>query len=346
MEFVKPRRLERGDTVAILSPSGAAPSRFPWVYERGLDVLRRKFGLRIQEYPTARADRDALARNPRMRAEDLNAAFADDTVRGIIASIGGDDSMRILPYLDARVVRAHPKILMGYSDATTYLTWANRLGLVTFHGPSVMAGFAQLEALPPRFEDHIREMLFNADASIVYRPFGPYSDGYPDWSDRGNAGRVRPPRADEGWHGLQGTRPVRGRLFGGNIEVLEFLKGTPYWPEPGFWDGRILFLETSEEVPSPLAVRRWLRNYGLQGVFEEVGAILFGRARGYTDEQKRELDRVLVSVVAEEFSRPDLPIVSNMDFGHTDPQFLLPLGVEAEVDASRKTFRLLEPSVE
>lgn len=344
MEFVKPRRLHAGDTVAVVSPSGAAPSRFPRVYERGLRMLQEGFGLRVQEFPTARTDAATLAANPRMRAEDVNRAFRDDGVQAIVTSIGGDDSVRILPHLDAGVVRSHPKILMGYSDTSTLLTWANQQGLVTFHGPSVMAGFSQLDALPPAFAEHIRDVLFRPRAPLEYRPFGRYSDGYPDWSVPANLGRVRPPREDAGWHWLQGGTAVRGRLFGGNIEVLEWLKGTRFWPSETFWDGVILFLETSEEVPPPLAVKRWLRNYGLQGVFERVAAVLFGRARGYTDERKRELDEVLRSVLAE-FGRPELPLVSNLDFGHTDPQFILPLGVQAEVDGAHRTLRLLEPAV-
>lgn len=331
--------------MAVVSASGAAPSRFPWVYERGVRQLESSFGLRVKEYPMTRADRETLARNPRRRAEDVNRAFRDEDVQGIIASIGGDDSMRILPYLDGPEVDAHPKVLMGYSDTTTLLTWANRRGLVTFHGPSVMGGFSQLDALPPAFADHIRKVLFDAAPALEYRPFGRYSDGYPDWGSRENVGQVRTPRQDGGWHWLQGEARIRGRLFGGNIEVLEFLKGTRYWPRPSFWEGKILFLETSEEAPPPLAVQRWLRNYGLQGAFDEVAAVLFGRARGYSDEQKRELDAMLASVVGDEFGRPDLPIVSNLDFGHTDPQFILPLGVRAEVDPTAKTFRLLESAV-
>ncbi len=345
MEFVKPRRLQEGDTMAVVSPSGAAPHRFPGIYERGVRALEETFGLRIREYPSTRADAATLAGNPRMRAEDVNRAFADDEVRGILASIGGDDSLRILPYLDPGTARRHPKVLMGYSDTTTLLAWGNLQGLVTFHGPSVMAGFSQLDALPRSFAEHIRDVLFRPAPTLVYHPYGAYSDGYPDWSAPENLGRVNPARPDSGWHWLQGRGVAHGRLFGGNVEVLEWLKGTPFWPSADFWKGTVLFLETSEEVPPPLAVKRWLRNYGLQGVFDRVAAVLFGRARGYSDAQKRELDTALVQVIGEELGRPELPIVSNMDFGHTDPQFLLPLGVEAEVDTETQVIRLLEPAV-
>jgi muramoyltetrapeptide carboxypeptidase LdcA involved in peptidoglycan recycling len=138
---------------------------------------------------------------------------------------------------------------------------------------------------------------------------------------------------------------ARGELFGGCIEVLEFLKGTRFWPEPEFWSGKLLFLETSEEKPSLEQVRRWLRNYGLQGVFERVSGLLFGRPAYYSREEKAALERVLLDVVAGEFGQAELPMVANVDFGHTEPQLIVPLGVRAEVDCEARRLRLLEPAV-
>ena len=92
-------------------------------------------------------------------------------------------------------------------------------------------------------------------------------------------------------------------------------------------------------------MERWLRNYGMQGIFDQINALLFGRARGYSDSDKKRLESVILSVVAKEFNQTELPIVTNMDFGHTDPQFILPLGITAEVDCRNKRFRLLEPAV-
>ena len=77
-------------------------------------------------------------------------------------------------------------------------------------------------------------------------------------------------------------------------------------------------------------------------VFKHISGLLFARARDYTIEEKLELDAKVKKVVTEKFKRPDLPIITNMDFGHTDPQFILPLGVTAEIDCNKKTFRLIE----
>jgi muramoyltetrapeptide carboxypeptidase LdcA involved in peptidoglycan recycling len=341
---VTPPRLRAGDTISVVSTSWGGPSVFPHVFDRGLDVLRRVFGLEVREMPSARRAARELGANPRARADDLNAAFADPSVRAIVASIGGVDSVRILPFLDASLALADPKVLLGYSDTGTQLVFYNQAGLVTFNGPSVMAGFAQLEAFP-RAAEHVRSLLFEPAPSYAYRPFAEWVDGYRDWSDPANAGEVGERQTHDGWRWLQGSGRVAGRLFGGCGEVLEMMKGTEFWPAPSWWDGRILFLETSEDAPAPETVGYWLRNYGMQGVFDRVAALLVGRARSYPDEAKAELDEMLVRVVAREFGRADLPIVSNLDFGHTDPQWVLPLGVLAEVDVGARSIRLVEPAV-
>lgn len=344
MNFVKPRRLSVGDTVGIVSPSWGGPSVFPHIYENGLNALRN-LGLQIKEYPTARADDRFLKDNPRARAKDINDAFADPEVKGIFASIGGDDSIRILPFLDRAVIRNNPKILMGYSDTTTLLTFVNQLGLVTFNGPSVMAGFSQAAALPESFIQHVEAFLFFPEKEYEYLSFGVYCDGYLDWRDLANVGKTRELKRDAGWRFIQGTGVVTGELYGGCIDVLEILNGTEFWASKEFWKGKILFFETSEDKPGVQKVRRMLRNYGMQGILDQAAAILFGRARDYSDAEKLEFDQMILEVIQGEFGRTDLPIVSNMDFGHTDPQFILPLGVKAEVSCDERTFRLLESPV-
>lgn len=342
MKFVKPARLKRGDTVAVVSLSWGGPSVFPHIFDEGLRVLKEDFGLKIKEYPTARMDADKLYKNPELRADDINKAFADKEVKAIISSIGGNDSVRILKYLDKKVIRENPKIIMGYSDASTYLSYINQLGLVTFQGPAVMAGFSQTEKLPKEFSEHVKKILFTNFDEYKYKPYKTYHEGYPEWANEENTGGLKETKENDGWHWLQGDSVTKGELFGGNIEVFEFFKGTDFYPKPSFWEGKILFFETSEEKPPVRNVKYMLRNYGVQGVFEKIEGLLFGRARDYSDEEKKELDETLVSIVRDEFGVSKLPIISNMDFGHTDPQFILPLGIEAKIDCNAKTFKLLE----
>ena len=269
-------------------------------------------------------------------------AFADDGVDAIVAAIGGDDSARILEHLDAEVIASHPKVLLGYSDTTAPLLYCHQLGMVTFHGPSVMAGLAQLSNFPEA-EQVLRAVLFDPTETLEYPAFSTWVDGYADWAS-GATTQVGARRDHDGWRWLHAPGRAEGLLVGGCVEVLEFLKGSRYWPEPRFWDDRILFLETSEETPTVQQVRRWLFGYGVEGVFERITALLVGRARGYTDDQKRELDEAVHETVVGQFGAGSVTIVTNMDFGHTDPQWVLPLGVRAALDPTRGTFSLVEPA--
>ena len=343
MNFIKPPRLNVGDTIAVLSPSSGLASLFPHVYEQGLIHLRDKFGFKILEMPTARMDDDLIYPNPKQRADDINTAFANPDVKAIITTIGGDDSVRILEFLDLDVIGKNPKIIMGYSDATTFLTFLNQQGLVTFNGSSIMAGFSQLGELPDTFCKHVETILMSNFDSYSYQPHGVYTERYPDWNDPINVGKIGILKDEViGWQWVQGQGKVRGHLFGGCIEVLEFMKGTEYFPQVDFWDDKILFFETSEDVPSVTNVKYFLRNYGMQGILKRIKGILFGRARDYSEKQKLELTEMIRTLLTVEFNRPDLPVVANLDFGHTDPQWIMPNGILTEIDCSSKTIRLLE----
>ncbi len=340
----KPKRLHPGDTVAVLSPSWGGPSIYPDVFDLGLSNLRELLGVTAREYPTTRMAVDELHDSPRRRAEDLNAAFTDPEVRAIVASIGGDDCVRLLPYLDTQIIKDNPKVLMGYSDTTILLTYANQLGLVTFNGPSIMAGFAQAKTLPPAFSQHVRQLLMEPADSYEYEAYPERVVKSQRWETPGYAAELEY-APSSGWRWLQGAGVARGQLFGGCIEVLEFLKSTRWWPERGFWTGKILFFETSDEKPTPSQVKYMLRNYGMQGIFDQIAGLLFARPEGYTLEERETLHETILGVVAGEFGRSDLPIVAEMDFGHEAPQFILPLGINAELDCARRTFRLTEACV-
>ncbi len=142
MEFQLPSRLKPGDKVAIISPSSGMPFLFPWVYQQGLDQLKEVIQLQPVEFPSARQNPEYLSQNPQARAEDVNTAFADPSIKAIMATIGGIDQIRILPYLDKEIIKANPKIFMGYSDCTNLHLYLWNLGIISFYGGAVMTQFA------------------------------------------------------------------------------------------------------------------------------------------------------------------------------------------------------------
>lgn len=341
MRMIKSNKLKKGDVVAIVSPSWGGPSVFPHIYESGVNALR-SVGLNIKEYPSARKDANFLYNNPKFRADDINNAFADPEVKAIIASIGGDDSVRILPFLDLDLIKNNPKIIMGFSDMTTINSYLNLAGLVTLNGPCIMAGFSQWNSLPVDSQNHIKEILFENPENYQYKSYNTYSNGYQNWADISKVGKINDPIENSGWNWLQGEGKMRGKLFGGCIEVLEMMKSTKFWPSDDFWNGKILFLETSEDKPTPDMVKCFLRNYGMQGIFDKISALIIGRPRDYSQEERTQLDEIILKVVKTEFKNEKLPIVTNMDFGHSDPQWILPLGIKAEINCENKSFKLLE----
>ncbi len=337
----KPKKLNRGDTIAIISPSWGGPSEFPHVYENGIRFLEQELGLKIKEYPTARMDDKKLAANPQLRAKDINDAFADKKVKAIIATIGGDDSLRILKFLDLKKIKKNYKFIMGYSDTTTILTLLNQQGIVTFNGPSVMGGFSQMNNFP-ECKEHIKKLLFENPKEYCYKPYPSYSKKYLDWSKKENVGKVSSKIKNEGWHWIQGEKIVKGELFGGCIEILDMLKGTIFWPKKSFWKNKILFIETSEDKPTPEQVKYSFTNLGVQGVFDQISAVIVGRARDYSKEETEKLEKLLIEVISFQFGHKEIPIITNMDFGHTDPQWILPLGIKAEINCIKKEFKLTE----
>jgi muramoyltetrapeptide carboxypeptidase LdcA involved in peptidoglycan recycling len=186
---------------------------------------------------------------------------------------------------------------MGFSDTTTLTTYLNQLGLVTFNGPSIMAGFSQRNSLSIKFQNYISDFLFGNIEKTIYPTFDFYSNGYPDWNKTNNVGKINETFQNNGPHRLQGDTTISGELYGGCIEVLEFMKSTNFWPKNDFWENKIFFLETSESKPSVEQVKWMLRNYGMQGVFNKISALMFGRARDYTQEEKEKLDEILLQTI-------------------------------------------------
>ena len=345
--MVKPRKLRPGSRVAAISLSWGGPGAFPLRYEAGKRQFEDEFQCTVVETSHALKDPDWLSRHPEARAEDLLSAFADPSIDAIISTIGGDDSIRILPCLDLDVIRNNPKVFMGFSDTTISLMACFRAGLVSFYGPTFMAGFAENGGMFPYMVESVRKTLFSAAPIGVITPNNAgWAVEELDWRNPENQSRRRQLNPSSGWNFLQGKGIVEGRLIGGCIEVLDWLRGTEFWPGPPEWENAILFLETSEEGPPPAYVGRFLRCLAAMGVLPRLSAILFGRPGGEIPSEKfAEYDAVLVDAVSEESGLTDLPIVTGMDFGHTDPMMVLPFGLNARIDCDSRQFSIVESAV-
>lgn len=176
-------------------------------------------------------------------------------------------------------------------------------------------------------------------------PAGEWTEERLEWTDPSLENQRRKLQESEGWVWLQGESRVEGHLLGGCLDTLETAKGTPWWPPLEAWRGAIFFWETSEEVPKPHVVERWFLNYAAQGILGVIGGMLVGRPRGYSTDERRQLHELLKDLLAKELGRSDLPVVTEMDFGHTDPMFILPYGGGAVIDADRREVILPDQAV-
>lgn len=342
--LVKPKKLQPGDCVATVSPSwgGAGDPELRWRYEQGVKRLEEVFGLKVIPMPNSLKGGDYLYKNPEARAEDLMTAFKDENIKAIFANIGGDDGIRLLPYIDFEVIRQNPKIFMGYSDITVSHLFCHKAGVSSFYGPAILTDFAENVEMDPYTVEMLNRTLFSNEIIGEIQPAQRWTSERLEWLEE-NKNKPRTMRENFGYEVLQGTGRASGRLIGGCIEVLEFVKGTALWPDKKYWNESILFFETSEEKPGPNMIRYWLRNYAVQGILQKVNGIIFGKPQDeqYYEEYKAEIQKVM-----KEFNLEDLPIFFNLNFGHTEPKFILPYGALAEINCDKQTFSILESGVE
>lgn len=339
----KPRHLIAGDTIATVSPSWGGPGTFPQRYAAGKAHLEQVFGVKVVEMAHTLAPPDWIAQNPQARADDLMAAFADPAIAGIIATIGGDDCIRLLPFLDLEVIRANPKVFLGFSDTTALHLACHAAGLSSFYGPSIMAGFAENCGMHAYTVESLRKALFDpAPIGTLPRNSEGWTSELLDWSDPGLQSQRRRLQPAEAPRLLQGSGSVSGHLLGGCFEVLEMVKGTAWWPDSAQWRGAILFLETSEDAPPPAFIRYWMRNYAATGILGNLAGLLIARADTKGDASYQAAIEATVVDVLAEAGLHDLPVLAGLDFGHTQPMLTLPYGAQSRIDCATASLTILQ----
>ena len=347
MQKMKPQMLRPGSRIAAISLSWGGPGTMPYRYEIGKQQFEAAFGVTVIETEHALRDADWLARNPKARADDLMAAFADKTIDGIISTIGGEDSIRTLPYLDLDLIRNNPKVFMGFSDTTISHAACFKAGIVSFYGPSFMAGFAENGGMFPYMVDAVRRTLFSPEPIGVVEPNrAGWTVEHLPWENPENQSIRRKLNPCTDWKFHQNEGVVEGQLFGGCVEVLDWLRGTDYFPTAADLQGAVLFLETSEEAPPPSFLTRFVRCLAAMGILEGLSSILLGRPGGGVDPATfDEYDDALCKTVREEYGLNDMPIVTNMDFGHTDPMLVIPIGMKMRINSTKQEIAIDEAAV-
>lgn len=354
--LIKPRALKIGDTIAAITLSFGAAGLFPNRYKQGVRQLQETFGVKVIPTPNTLKSPQEIYDHPEWRLDDLMWAFQNPEIKGIICNIGGTDTIRLLSLMTQKhfdIIRNNPKIFMGISDSTNNHLMCFKAGLSSFYSASVMFGYAENGGIPQIMVDNTKRTLFSTDPIGVLPESTEFIVDFVDWG--GDNQPVRPRVPSTPWRYIGGEKTVTGRLIGGCTDVLMmFTVGTSLWPNLDDFNDAVLFLENSEEQPSPDYMLYWLRNLGAQGILERVNGLLFARPGNdrFKDEADKQawlagypkFDEVILKTL-KEYGRQDMPVVTNMDFGHTVPQLIFPYGAMCEINPAKKMVSILEGAV-
>jgi muramoyltetrapeptide carboxypeptidase len=335
--LIRPARVQAGDTVAVVSPCSPVVDWWRHRADRAQAYLE-SLGLHVRVMPNSGEGKAGAQVSPQSRAEDLHAAFSDPDVTVVLAAIGGDHAVELLPHLDYDLIRANPKVFQGYSDVTV-LHWAllRRAGLVGFHGPALLPELGEYPTVLAYTDAWLRAAWFG-DAPLRFAPARFWTDEFLDWDQRRDLSRPRQVWPSEGWVTIR-EGVAEGQLVGGCLETIcRHLKDSQVWLD---LRGALLVLETSEEVPPPDRVDAYLAELAEAAVFEQIAGLVMARPYGYDKWQTLRL----WALVAGWAQAVGVPVLGNVDCGHADPMLTLPLGVHARIDATAKVFETLQPAL-
>jgi muramoyltetrapeptide carboxypeptidase LdcA involved in peptidoglycan recycling len=262
-------------------------------------------------------------------------AFADPTIKGIIANIGGNDSIRLLPYIDEKVIRENPKVFIGYSDIMSVHLMCLKAGLATFYGANLLPNLGDPQELHPYTKHWLERTLFHAEPLGTITAADEYTADSIDYTNPTQRRQYHPAKVEC----LQGSGITKGRLFGGHM-------GMPEMPEellaPLHEPDLILFLEDIVECTTPDNIGDFFKWLQTKGVTRNINGIIFGRFNEYPENNayRQATLKALRGVGLE-----NVPVMWNMPFGHTSPICVIPYGALAEIDCENAAFSILESGV-
>jgi len=336
MPSLLPQKLQKGDTIGIISPAAPLAGILPKRFDRGVKELE-KLGYKVKVGKSAKTITGHKAGTPAQRVEDLREMFEDSEVKAIISAIGGYNSNDMLDLIDFGVIKKNPKIFCGYSDITSLLCAINSVTrLVTFYGPMLMPQFADYSGPISYTRDWFFRLLGSAEPIGKITPSSTFTHEYLSWEKDD----VRPKKLfpSSGWKAL---RPGigEGELVGGHLGTVLHLAGSKYFPD---FRGKIFFWEDTESETA--ITNSILEHFKTLGVFDQIKGMIIGRTN--PEEYKTSAEgHNINSVVLEATEGYDFPILSDMDFGHTDPMFTIPTGIRARMNADKGEFSILDAAV-
>lgn len=343
--MIKPKRLKKGDKIAIVSLSSGilGDKEFIHKYYIAKERLENEFGLEVVCMPNALKGSKFIYEHPEARAKDLIDAFSDKSIKAIICSIGGDDSVRMLPYINYEIIKNNPKIFMGYSDTTVSHFIIHKAGLVSFYGASIMTDFAEYVKMFDYTKNAVENILFKDSKDYEIKSSDTWSNDFVPWKEENQNIEKKLIKEEHHYEVISGHGVIKGKLMGGCIDVFPMILETEIWPKKDEWKDKIMLVETSQDKMSPEYLLFFLRNLGAQGILNVIKGIIVGKPQ---DEAYYEEYKEMYLKVLKEFNVENLPILYNVNIGHAYPNGVLPLGIEYLIDLDKKQIVLLESATE
>ena len=338
-ELMKPGRLKKGDLIATVSPCNgwAGDPEVKWKYDLGVSRLQ-KLGLRTIAAPNSMRGSGYLSKNPEARAEDITWAFENREVRAIIANIGGNDSIRLIPYIDPKVICEHPKIFIGYSDVMNLHLLCYHSGLSTFYGDNLLTTIADQAGWHEYGRKWFEKTLFDPTPIGVVEASEDWTFELSDHHDPMKKRRFYP---NSGYRVIQGSGVAYGRLIGGHTGIME-LEGSPIELRNEDYEDGILFVEDIPEFFDEEGVQRFFSYLGEKGILQKLKGILVGKLSESESFSKRA--EIIRRIVSGQYSC-GIPIMYGLNFGHSAPVCPLPYGATAEINCEHGTFAIRESGV-
>jgi muramoyltetrapeptide carboxypeptidase LdcA involved in peptidoglycan recycling len=317
------QKLKPGDEIRVIAPS----SSLGIISQTNRDLAVKRLGelgLKISYSKNAEDIDEFESSSIESRVADLNEAFYDKNVKGILTAIGGFNVNQILRYLDYDLIKNNPKVLCGYSDITALSNAIyTKTGLVNYSGPA-FSTFGMIKGNDYTV-DYFKKCLME-EKPFEIKPSEEWSDDkwYLDQESREFM------KNDGGL--LINEGEAEGKLIGGNVCTFNLLLGTEFMPDI---KNSILFLEDDEESK----LKHFDRN--LQAIlhqkeFSQVKGIVIGRFQKASEATKEKI----IKMIKTKKELENIPVVANFDFGHTSPLFTFPIGGTARLSAKKDGIKL------
>ncbi len=314
---LKPSKIKKGAHIRIVAPVRSLGLLSDETKHEAIQRLEQ-FGFKLSFGKHVDEMDEFNSSSIESRIEDLHTAFADKGVDAILTVIGGYNSNQLLQYLDYELLAKNPKILCGFSDVTALANAITaKTGMITYIGPH-FSSWAMKHGFEYSLEHFVKACMDDAPFDLL--PSQEWSDD-PWYMDQEKRDFIK----NEGYWTLK-TGNAFGRIIGGHVRCFNVLQGTEYWPG---LDDAILILEEDAEINPPLFDRQ-LQSLIHQPDFSGVKGVLIGRFQKNT-KMKRELLQKIIDTKKE---LQDIPIIANVDFGHTTPIATMPIGGSLEVSAT------------